>query len=342
MKHKSDDYKFTAVQYYLKNNVSMDKTCEIFNCKKSTLKDWVHKYKTHKSITRKKKKHISYKITQEQVKYALQKLKENEQITMSELVIEMKHKYPAFDITPQHLGKVLRDNNKTRKRTKHQHFPKIRFKKTTNRRKELQTFYNKVSKYPLDKIITLDETSVGSGLFSTYSRCELGRRCIHKTDDNSVFKKYTLLVSINNKGVVGKELYEKGGMTKERLLDFMNTYILRKYKNHLIILDNAGSHRNNVIRNAIIKSGNDYVYSIPYTPQTNTTIENYFNQIKVYLKKYKNLNTFEKLEKGVDKAISMVKPIHYKNYFINAYGKKYKPYTPKQSTRRRKPKNYKK
>jgi len=31
---------------------------------------------------------------------------------MNELEIEMKNKYPAFDITPQHLGQVIRDNNK--------------------------------------------------------------------------------------------------------------------------------------------------------------------------------------------------------------------------------------
>ena len=31
-----------------------------------------------------------------------------------------------------------------------------------------------------------------------YSRCELGQRCIVKTDDNIVFKKFTLLVAISN------------------------------------------------------------------------------------------------------------------------------------------------
>jgi hypothetical protein len=42
-------------------------------------------------------------------------------------MIELKKlimlKYPDFNITSQHLGNVLRDNNITRKRTKHQHFP---------------------------------------------------------------------------------------------------------------------------------------------------------------------------------------------------------------------------
>lgn len=69
------------------------------------------------------------KITKQQVKTALELLKQNEQLTMNELVIIMKNKYPDFDITPQHLRKIVRDNNKTRKRTRHEHFLKERYKK---------------------------------------------------------------------------------------------------------------------------------------------------------------------------------------------------------------------
>ena len=47
-------------------------------------------------------------------------MKQNEQVTMSELVMDMKKLYPDFNITPKHLGHVLRDNNKTRKRTRHE------------------------------------------------------------------------------------------------------------------------------------------------------------------------------------------------------------------------------
>ena len=40
-KYKSDDYKLSAIKYYLKNNDGFSKVCKIFNCKKSTLKGWV-------------------------------------------------------------------------------------------------------------------------------------------------------------------------------------------------------------------------------------------------------------------------------------------------------------
>ncbi len=52
MTHKSDDYKISAVKYYLKNKDNIRKTCKIFDCKKSTLQRWIQRYKTSKNITR--------------------------------------------------------------------------------------------------------------------------------------------------------------------------------------------------------------------------------------------------------------------------------------------------
>jgi hypothetical protein len=40
-KHKTEDYKISAVKYYLNNDKGdgYKKTCKIFDCKKSTLRD---------------------------------------------------------------------------------------------------------------------------------------------------------------------------------------------------------------------------------------------------------------------------------------------------------------
>ena len=48
MKQKGDDYKITAVKYYLDNNDTMDNTCKICNYKKPSLHRWLQIYKTHK------------------------------------------------------------------------------------------------------------------------------------------------------------------------------------------------------------------------------------------------------------------------------------------------------
>ena len=90
-----------------------------------------------------------------------------------------------------------------------------------------------------------------------------------KTDDSYIFRKFTLLVAIKNSKCVGWKLYEKGGITNERLVEFLEEFVFDKYKNHLIILDNAGSHRNNYVKDAITESENNYLFSVPYTPKTN-------------------------------------------------------------------------
>ena len=91
MTHKSEDYKISAVKYYLKNKDNIRKTCKIFDCKKSTLQRWIQRYKTSKNITRRNRKSISYKITKPQVKYALELLKQNEQLTMNEIFNILKN-----------------------------------------------------------------------------------------------------------------------------------------------------------------------------------------------------------------------------------------------------------
>jgi transposase len=106
-KHKSEDYKLSAVKYYLNNDVSLDDVCDFFDCPKQSLYRWVKRYEELEEIKRLNRKPKSYKITKKQVKYAIQKLKENEQITMEELHKIIKKKYKDFDITPQHFCLIL-------------------------------------------------------------------------------------------------------------------------------------------------------------------------------------------------------------------------------------------
>ena len=51
-KHKSEDYKITAVKYYLENNTNYTKTCNIFKCSERSLKRWIERYNNENSIKR--------------------------------------------------------------------------------------------------------------------------------------------------------------------------------------------------------------------------------------------------------------------------------------------------
>ncbi len=127
----------------------MDDVCEIFKCAKTSLKRWIDKYEEYQSLQRNNKQSLSYKITKTHVKDAIRLLKQNEQITLDELHKLLSKKFDDFDITSRQLGNVLYDNNITRKRARHKHFPQTRFGKPIVKQEEMDNFYKIINKYDI-------------------------------------------------------------------------------------------------------------------------------------------------------------------------------------------------
>jgi hypothetical protein len=178
-------------------------------------------------------------------------------------------------VSKGHLAEVIRDNNITRKRTTRRHYSNKRYNKPINLKLQVKRFYSITDKYSLTEIISIDETSIYAEMASNYSRCDLGQRCVKKTTDNRVFTKYTLVCTMTSKGIIGYELYEKGGMNSERMIAFIDKFIKNKFKKCLVIMDNGGSHKNKLIKTKIEETGNELLYSVPYKPKTNA-IEGWF------------------------------------------------------------------
>jgi transposase-like protein len=51
-KHKSEDYKLSAVKYFLENKDTKENTCKIFICSVRSLLRWTNRYKEEKEIKR--------------------------------------------------------------------------------------------------------------------------------------------------------------------------------------------------------------------------------------------------------------------------------------------------
>ena len=135
---------------------------------------------------------------------------------------------------------------------------------------------------------------------------------------------------------IGYEVYKKGGIDSKRMVDFINKFINGKYKDKLIILDNASSHRNKLVKD-VIKKNNNLLYAVPYQHYTNA-IEGYFNVLKSRLQKKKGL-TYDELVKNIKDVLDEI-PIHiYKNLIKGVYDRNEK-YVKRPSTRKRKPKKY--
>ena len=75
MKQKTEDYKISAVKYYLKNNVSLDDVSKIFNCPKQLLYRWIDRYKKLKQYLKLNKKVLKYEELKEEIKKAIKNIK---------------------------------------------------------------------------------------------------------------------------------------------------------------------------------------------------------------------------------------------------------------------------
>jgi len=336
MKHKSEDYKISAVEYYLVEDKSQEEVCKIFKCSPRSLMRWVEKYNNNCEIKRYNKKPVAYKITKDQVKYALKEINKNKTITMDDLLSKIKSNYPSFELSSRQLSRVVKDNNITLKITRIRHEPIKRFGKDIDINSKIKDFYDEVKKYNLDDIICIDETNINSLQKRNHCYNEIGKRCVIKTQSQEVFKKYTGIFAISTKGVLGWELYEKNGINTDRLYEFLETHITNKYNNKLIILDNASSHRSDKIKE-LVNQNNKILYSVPYQHFTNS-IENYFSMLKSRLQKLDGL-THEKLKENITNVIRGIPKEKYENIFKGAYNRDV-VYV-KNKTRKRKLKNYK-
>jgi transposase len=318
-KHSTSKIRSLALRKYLETNVTQDDIAKTFHISKRTFRRWLQQYNEDNSVTRRNRTSVSYKIEEKHVRYAISILKKDQTISMKRLLEIVRKKYHTCSITSQHLGQVIRDNNITRKRTTIRHYPELRYGNVIDLKKELKIFYKKVNKFNIQDIICIDETAVYARMKKSYSRCDLGKRCVIKTKDNKVFVKYTILVAISNNKILGYKLYENGGINTQRLLDFLGIYI-NKYKKKLVIMDNAPAHRSSKIKELLNTKENNLQYSVPYHPKTNA-IESWFNQFKHYLK-LSYFVTFKELQLEVKKAIKCIKKGNYQNYFNYAYKSK--------------------
>ena len=114
----------------------------------------------------------------------------------------------------------------------------------------------------------------------------------------------------------------------DRLLSFLNKYITKHFRNKLIILDNASSHRNQRVKDLI--NQHNKLYSIPYQHYTNA-IEQYFSILKNKLHKKKGIG-LASLKRNVREAIREINRETYRNIFRGNYDRR-KEYEERVSTR---------
>ena len=315
MKQHTNDYKETAVKYYLDHNEDMRNTCKIFKCKFQSLARWIKTYKQKGNLNRKTRKNHNLKITPEIEKFVKEYVKKYNTTTLWELSKLVNEKFKVH-LTDMSIYNILHKHKLTRKRLRNKYYPE---KKEGQEKDDLENFYKKLNDFDYKRTICLDETFIYLNMTLTYGRSRSGTRVIKKTNKYP-YKRYNLLCAITADKVIGWKLFpeRKGGVKTTDILDFYDEYIQSKYKNYLVIMDNAVIHKSKLIREKIEYDNNHLLYSVPYHPETNS-IEEFFSQLKHYIKK-ESPNTYEDiynvittiLEKKITKG-------HLTNYLKHSY-----------------------
>jgi len=83
-KQHFSDYILSAINHY-KQTGNYIKTCSVFGCKHETLKRWHNKYSKRIPISRKTRKEGAYKVNNELVRFANNRMKEHPDIFIKDL-----------------------------------------------------------------------------------------------------------------------------------------------------------------------------------------------------------------------------------------------------------------
>ena len=109
--HKSNDYKLTAVQYYLVEDKTQEDVCKIFKCSPRSLIRWVERYKKDGNVDIHYRKPVAYKVKKEFVNFLVDEINKNKTITLQELHQKLKDKYKNADISTMQQREYPKSNN---------------------------------------------------------------------------------------------------------------------------------------------------------------------------------------------------------------------------------------
>ena len=186
------------------------------------------------------------------------------------------------------------------------------FPKKGNEKEELCIFYKYFINENINNIISLDETAIYVNMIKTYGYSKKGKRAYYKTSIYP-YKKYNLLCAIKNNKIIGSEIYETS-LDKEKFILFIDKYIKNQYINNILLMDNAKFHHNKDVKEYIKNINNKILYTIRYHPENNP-IENFFNQIKHYIKLKSPTNLEDIKKELVNIYKTKIKEKHLNNYF---------------------------
>ena len=181
---------------------------------------------------------------------------------------------------------------------------------------EKNKFFNNIQKIKKEDIICIDESCINGELYLKYGWIKRNKKLIKYIKRNTIPKKMSLIMAINQKGIIKYELYKEKSINTKIFKKFI-TELLKNIKNKYILMDNINFHKSKEVLEIITKNNNQPLFIPAYSPEFNP-IEEVFSELKSFIRKNINFKNFNKkiniLIKRFTKNIK-----NLKNYYRHAF-----------------------
>jgi len=307
-------YKQKVVEFYKKrNNKTIKEITNIFGVSNGSLYGWIKKDKY--DILDNKKKYTKVSKYTPQIKCYIRTYVLRVKVFNYKKLIELIKKNFQIVASKTAIYDILKIMKITRKKLK----PKKVYGDANILKQKRKDFEEVLKTIDVNKIISIDETSIDTTLIPKYGWSIKGKKV--EADVNSAIKRCTLICALSNTKVIHYEII-KGTTNAETFKNFIINLMNKITNGMYLLLDNARIHHSRIVKDYTEQTENKLLYSVPYSPDYNP-IENIFSIIKNEIRK-KNFTTSKaKLDILIKNSINKITETHLTNCFNRSMNKKY-------------------
>jgi len=193
----SNDLKLAVINFYNSEFFNINNLFFIFNISKSSLYNWLNN--GIKQLINIRSKYNSY-ITNDIKNYIIIYVTKKSSFEMKNLRKSITKIFNVF-VSKSSVYRILKENNITNKKINQKIIPK-----NTNLKNKTKIFLKNINQNPIDKIISIDESSFDTHMSSRYGWSKKGTS-IKKRISIPKRKRKTLTLAVSNKKIIGYRNY---------------------------------------------------------------------------------------------------------------------------------------
>jgi transposase len=166
-----------------------------------------------------------------------------------------------------------------------------------------------------ERLVFIDETWASTKMARSHGRAPMGQR-LRMSLPHGHWKTTTFVGALRLSGMVAPMVLD-GPINRDAFEAYIQQFLVPELKpGDIVVMDNLGSHKSKLVREAIEAAGATLLFLPPYSPDFNP-IEKAFSKLKALLRKASE-RTVEGLWAAIGRFLDRFTPQECANYFAAA------------------------